>query len=102
MQAIIDTSAQLQQQLAQKGTDLASAERELARLRQELSQAQQAKLEATKVKLVVHLHNDNTLHVANGVTATAYLPSRCMLCWHVFSAFPFSIEGRRLLHVAAR
>ncbi|KAL0035282.1 hypothetical protein WJX79_010165 [Trebouxia sp. C0005] len=43
-----DMSAQLQQQLAQKGTDLSSAEHELTHLRQALSQTQQSKHEATK------------------------------------------------------
>ncbi len=51
MQVAEHTSAQLQQQLARKGTHLSSAQRELARLRQELSQAQQSKHEATKVRL---------------------------------------------------
>ena len=44
-------SAQLQQQLAQKGTDLSSAEGKITHLQQELSQAQQAKHEAAEVKL---------------------------------------------------
>ncbi len=43
-------SAQLQQQLARKGTDLSSAEQSLAHLQQELSQAQQSKHEACQVK----------------------------------------------------
>jgi len=65
----------LQQQLAQKGTDLSSAEQELACLRQELSQKQQSKLEATEVKLVLCLHNDNTLHMATGLCYCNCLPS---------------------------
>ena len=68
-------SAQLQQQLAQKGTDLSFAEQELACLRQELSQAQQSKLEASEVKLVLRLHNDNTLHMATGLCYCNCLPS---------------------------
>ncbi|KAL0054873.1 hypothetical protein WJX82_003597 [Trebouxia sp. C0006] len=43
-----DGSAQLQQQLAQKGTDLSSAEESLAFLQQEMSQAQDFKHQATK------------------------------------------------------
>ena len=61
-------SAQLQQQLAQKGTDLSSAEHELTHLRQALSQTQQSKHEATKVKLVLCLHIDNPLHMTQDCT----------------------------------
>ncbi len=68
-------SAQLQQQLAQKGTDLSSAEQELARLRQELSQEQKSKHEATKVNLVLCLQNDKTLHMATGLCYCSCLPS---------------------------
>ncbi len=53
-----NSSAQLQQQLARKGTDLSSAEQKLTHLQQELSQAQQSKHEATKVKLVLCLQHD--------------------------------------------
>ena len=75
MQVAEETSAQLQQQLARKGTHLSSAQRELARLRQELSQAQQSKLEAIKVNLVLCLHNDNILHMATGLDYCNCLPS---------------------------
>ena len=68
-------SAQLHQQLAQKGTDLSSAEQELTRLRQELSQAQQSKHEAMRVKLVLCVHNDNILHMATGLYHCNCLPS---------------------------
>ena len=65
LQTFEDGSAQLQQQLAQKGTDLSSAEESLAFLQQEMSQAQDFKHQATKVKLVVHLHLDKqNLHMA--------------------------------------
>ena len=65
LQVLENSSAQLQQQLARKGTELSSAEQSLAFLQQELSQAQHSKHEATKVKLVVCLHHDKTpLHMA--------------------------------------
>ena len=77
LQVLENISAQLQQQLAQKGTDLSSAEQSLAHLEQELTQAQHSKHEATKVKLVLCLHHDKTpLHMATGcITAVAYPPS---------------------------
>ncbi len=57
-------SAQLQQQLAQKGTDLSSAEKKVTHLQQQLSQAHPSTHEATVVNLVLCLHNDNILHMA--------------------------------------
>jgi len=74
VQVLENSSAQLQQQLAQKGTELPSAEESLASLQHELSQAQHCKHEATKVTLVVCLH-----HGSFCITAVAYPPSRCQL-----------------------
>ncbi len=65
LQVLENCSAQLQQQLAQKGTELSSAEESLASLQQEMSQAQDFKHQATKVKLFVCLHRDKqNLHMA--------------------------------------
>ena len=103
LQVLENSSAQLQQQLAQKGTELSSAEHSLAHLEQELSQAQHYTHEATKVKLVSCLHHDKTplhmVHVATGLYHCSCLPSIkvCMLCRHMFSSDPFSIERRQQL-----
>ena len=69
LQVLENSSAQLQQQLAQKGTELSSAEQSLAHLEQKLSQAQHSRHEATKVKLVSCLHPDKQkLHMASFVS----------------------------------
>ncbi len=87
-----DTSAQLQQQLAQKGTDLSSAQQELARLQQELSQARQSKHEATKVKVVLFLQNDNTLHMARWTVLLQLLTFHQDVCCADTCSIHFSIE----------
>ncbi len=89
MQAVEDTSAQLQQQLAQKGTDLSSAEQELARLQQKLSQTCQSKHE---VKLVLCLHNDNTLHMARWTVLLQLLTFHQDLCCADACSIHFSVE----------
>ena len=85
-------SAQLQQQLAQKGTDLSSAERELACVRLELSQEQQSKHEATKVKVVLFLQNDNTLHMARWTVLLQLLTFYQDVCCAGTCSFTSSIE----------
>jgi len=71
-----NSSAQLQQQLAQKGTELSSAEESLASLQQEMSQAQDFKRQATKVKLVVCLHHDKqNQHMPTFLYRCSCLPS---------------------------
>ena len=89
MQAVEDTSAQLQQQLAQKGTDLSSAEQELARLQQELSQARQSKHE---VKLILCHHNDKALHMARWTVLPQLLTVHQDVCCADTCSIHFSIE----------
>ena len=92
LQEVKDRSDKLQQQLAQRGTDLSSAERELACVWLELSQARQSKHEATKVKLLLCLHNDKTLRVATGLCYCNCLPSIKMYAVLTRVQFHFSTE----------
>ena len=89
-QVLENSSAQLQQQLAQKGTQLSSAEQSLAHLKQKLSQSQHSTHEATKVKLVSCLHHDKhpciwCIWQLGCITAFAYPPSRCVCCANICS-----------------
>jgi len=75
VQAVEDTSAQLQQQLAQKGTDLSSAEHKVTCLQQLLSKTDQSKHAPTQVNLVLCLCLDTILHMATGLYYCNCLPS---------------------------
>ena len=84
-------SAQLQQQLAQKGTDLSSAERELACVRLELSQEQQSKHEATEVNLVMSSQQQHFAY-GNRTVLLQLLTFHQDVCCAVTCSFHFTIE----------